>query len=312
MNDFESAERMYLEANVMSYRTYSAAATYATVADVQTSHMNLATHYYKLAQSAESLRDKEAMSGRLDAALHNLYTCLTTSNRIPFAIQTSCLVTLEEIYKKYYGEVGDLALTRLYEMYPILLSFHANIDFVIDISPSMFGPRIEACQNTLLDIVTNQMKNGDVLSITAFEKRIMPVVTSCVLSEKNRESITTCILGLAGMVPVSGATYFYKTLLEVGNDIIRSKATKSRCVVALTDGADNERKTQMSTVKSFYESHGIKLIIVAVDVDNNQLESLASEPKYYITTGDDRDEIRKSLLSAFALARAGDIRMEEM
>ena len=143
MNNFEGAEAIFTECIASAYRVYNGEPNDSNVVDVQTSHMNLALHYYKVAQSAEINNNTEMLSKYLDLTLHNLYTCLTISSRIKKVLQSSCLVTLEEIYTKYYGAVGDVAVTKLYEMYPILTSLGTkkNIDFVIDVSPSMYGPR---------------------------------------------------------------------------------------------------------------------------------------------------------------------------
>lgn len=143
MNDYEGAEKIFTQCITSAYRVYADSPSDSNVVDVQQSHLNLALHYYKVAQSAEKNKNTEVLTKYLDLALHNLYTCLTVSNRIQRVVQSSCLVTLEEIYTKYYGEVGDVAVLKLYEMYPVLttLGNKKNIDFVIDVSPSMYGSR---------------------------------------------------------------------------------------------------------------------------------------------------------------------------
>ena len=85
-----------------------------------------------------------------------------------------------------------------------------------------------------------------------------------------------------------------------------------RCVVALTDGEDNEhhQKTDPADVKRLYISHHIKLIIVAVDVDNATLKSLVSQPEY--TARDNPNQIHAALSKGFSLANSGTVVMEQL
>ena len=94
--------------------------------------------------------------------------------------------------------------------------------------------RINICQVTLLEIVEQEIKNGDTMSMTAFEKSIIPMVESCVVGPTNRQIILNQVGALVDKVPIRGATFFYKTLLKVGVDIINSANPTGRWVVALT------------------------------------------------------------------------------
>ena len=100
--------------------------------------------------------------------------------------------------------------------------------------PPLSVYRIDICQTTLLEIVGQEIKNGDTMSMTAFEKAIIPMVESCVVGPNNRQIILNQVGALTEKVPVRGATFFYKTLMKVGTDIVKSAVPTGRWVVALT------------------------------------------------------------------------------
>ncbi|CAM9092924.1 unnamed protein product, partial [Ectocarpus fasciculatus] len=312
LSDHVNAERIFLEANQMACDGFQALRNEKNIKAVQYSHMNLGLHFYKVSTSGARI-DMRA----LEMALNQFYTTLTVSDRIQKVVQTTCLLTLEEIFSKYYsGEVGEMALQKLYSLYPSLQSRHGTINFVIDVSPSMSGPRIRSCEETLLDIVRNQMHCGDGLSITTFATDITNLVPFCRLNKTNVPDVLDTIKVLPSMT-MHGRTHFYKTLLSVGNSLM-SQDLPQRWVVALTDGEDNEGgHSRRSQAKDFYVQNDIKLIIIAVGLGGNArtletLRALATEPSYFIVAGSDSHQITEALKYGFEIAQSGNVVMESL
>lgn len=347
LNEELAAHDILLRCKEIAYEGYEKEQNEVTVVNVQRAHLNLALHHYKLVRNTEIKENshsarREGLEGHdelrkyLELTLHHLYTCLTLSNRIDRVVQSSCLVTLEEVYTKYYGEQGEKAVAKLYDMYPILLKLGSkiNIEFVIDGSGTMFGERIEACQRILLDIVEAEMKNGDTIGVTLFEKgcvRLLHTSTNsnsnsnlniiplgCKISPKNREKILEEISLLSSKVTQRGVNnrHFYSTLLEIGKQIVASRECQQKWVIALTDGADTEKKTSLTDVKSFYVENGIKLIIIVVDIEDTmtklQIQTLASEAKLFIDCKGGGENIANALEHGLKLVKNANISVEDL
>jgi uncharacterized protein YegL len=321
LDDAGNAERIFIEANQMACNAFRAHHNEKNIRAIQHSHMNLGVHYYHCASNA-------AVSGRgngstdmrvLELALNQFYTALTVSDRIQKTVQMTCLLTLEEIFQKYYkGDVGDLALIKLYSMYPELQNRHATINFVIDVSPSMSGRRIKSCEDTLLDIVQHKMHSGSGLSVTAFATDIIPMIPFCRLDSRNLPGVLDTLRVLQSMT-TRGRTHFYKTLLHVGAQLMRQDLPQ-RWIVALTDGEDNEMNggaSRLPETKQFFVTNDIKLIIIAVGLGSNRntlekLRGLATKPSYFIEAGSDSHQITEALQSGFAMATSGNVVMESL
>lgn len=69
-------------------------------------------------------------------------------------------------------------------------------------------------------------------------------------------------------------------------------------------------------MKSFYRTNDIKLIIVAVDIQDQEvvrtLKELVSEPKFFIDASSDPQAIKLALQRGFKLVTSGNVNMEAL
>lgn len=321
LGEFAAAEAQFTDALEMADVRFKADVNYETAAGVQFASMNMGSYYHREAtiRYGADTRERTVL---IEKALSFYYYALTVCERVHKAVQIQCVLALAGIYKQEYGEVGAAAVLKLADMYPahsadissIAGGGVSNVNYLIDVSASMWGSRIKATVRVLNDIVQKRMKPGDKLTMDSFAKELKPVVSPTTLNAENVNSICTSIDGLIPSCTV-GRTYFYSALVELGGRLVAQNPTGPHVVIALTDGEDNERRTTATDVKGFFVTHKIKLVIVSVGVDEPavvaSLQYLATSIDLYIKAQTDAASIVDALMQGFELATtSGNVVME--
>jgi len=296
---------------------------YATAAGVQFASMNIGSFHYKSASKFAVGSAERAH--QVEMALSSFYYALSVCDRVHRAVQSQCLFTLAEIYKHEYGAGGALAVESLCKMYPQFAKEIASVggvtkvNFLIDVSSSMIGPRIEATSRALHDIVNTKMKFGDKLCMDSFSKNLTSVVNPVTLDADVMDRVNKSIEGLtSSCVPgVVDGTSCFKALLEVGTKLITSNPTGPHVVVVLTDGLDNQHGTSAAEVKGFFVEHDIKLIVVSVGSDDagavDAMRYLATSKDLFVKANTDPRSIAHALQLGFDLAVSdGNVVMEAL
>lgn len=229
-----------------------------------------------------------------------------------------------DIFDKYYkhDDIGGIAKYKLTQMFPIIPS-KAKVAFLVDVSPSMNGyERIIKAVDVMRDIVSNKMSAGDYFSMDIFAKDHDILVNPCILDRNNKSVILDTIFTLQYRC-TTGATFFYKSLLEMGQTIMKKhdnseERTKAAnfAVLALTDGEDNEYSTTPNSVKEFYNRCGIKLIVVTIAASDrmkeNLINTLMESPDLLLTAEDDPTSLFDAMQKGFDMASQGAATMEAL
>ena len=301
-----------------------------TLAHVQFASMNMGLIYVQLAErllpggkivKARALGEERqkidldkvdaGVRHYLEMALNRLYFTLSVSTRIAQSVQSTCAKTLDDIYATYYGDMGTIACDKLYEMFPSagLSAFTAN--FLIDVSPSMNGNRIISCQDTLRSIVQEKMSNDMEVSVHIFPT----LIPRTRLTVANRSGIYDGLETLHSLA-VKGRTFFYKSLLILASKLLIDNPAGPHWIVALTDGEDNGKCTTAEEAKLYCKENKINVVIISVGLDVERvlkaLRFLASDPQYFIESGDSPENITDALMSGFEKAATGNVMMEAL
>jgi len=303
------AEAEFADALDMADVRFKNEVNYETVSAVQFAAMNMGNYYYKAA-TRHAMGDR-MRTNLVEKALSFLYYALTVCDRVHRAVQMQSLVTLAIIYKSEYGEAGWTAIGSLCKMYPQFakqlssVGGVTNINFLIDVSASMWGSRIKATVRVLQDLVNNRMKHGDKMSLLSFASELKTVVECTKLDSNSLPIVNEHLFSLIKSCTV-GRTFFFKSLLAMARSLVAANPEGPHVIVALTDGEDNERITSAKDVKAYLEEHEIQLVVISVGVDEVEviktLSFLASNEKYYIKAAADPDSIAAALTQGFELA----------
>ena len=328
LKNFHEAHICFSSALEMADNQFAAQKDEKTLTCVQQASMNLGMFYYAHAKetlvepSADSMagiENQDENTRRLvEMALNKLYISLLIADRILTHVKRSCVVTLREIYTTYYGEVGAVACERLNAMFPDIAYCGSNlkVNFLIDVSPSMSGGRIKSCEKTLIDIVCNKMKNGDMIAVNVFAKEYNTLIPMTCLSGASRGGVIGTLQTLPYLTN-KGSTFFYSALARMAKDLGAANGTATKqWIVALTDGEDNERVTTDEYAKRTCEENNISVIMISVGLEVPRvlavLKYLASEEKYFLKSTDDPAAITDALGKGFDMAASGNIMMESL
>jgi len=317
---FALADAEFKEAYRMAYEAFQREPTPITVSAFQLACCNMG-RYLKEMLASNCPSDAGAKSLMVNDALKFFYYAITISNRIPGHVLRRCVLGVDDLYKLYFTQSNvSNARDKLCEMFPAILQVisRPNIGILVDVSPSMnHRGRINSATSTLNDIIDNQVLDGDYLRVNCFACAHDTVVRPSIVSPANRVEIRNNILSLNHRC-VTGYTYFYKALLELGQRMSKAKVSESSktIVFALTDGEDNERITKIPTVKIFYKTHNITLMIICIGVSEytqRTLRKLVEEDEYVIAAGNDMASISNAMKQGFAIAQSdGAIVMEAL
>lgn len=318
MGQVDEAETEFTDALELADVRFKNDVNYGTVAGVQFASMNMGLFYYKASQRFNL--GSPQRTHLIEKSLSFFYYALTVCDRVHRSVQSQCLYTLAAIYKFEYGAAGRVAIQSLCKMYPDMakdlssIGGVTDINFLIDISASMWGSRIKAVVRVLGDIVNNRMKFGDQVSLRSFAKDLLVVVPSTVIDEQSLVYINSQIHSLIAACTV-GRTYCYKSLLEMGQELMAKNPAGGQVIVMLTDGEDNERRTKEVNVKEYFQQHDITLIVISVGVDDDHviktLRYLSHSKDHYVKARDDPKSIADALIKGFDLAaNTGNVIME--
>jgi uncharacterized protein YegL len=276
LKNFHEAHRCFTSAMEMADSHFAVERTEKTLASVQQASMNLGLFYYAHAQEtliipidhdvvvAIENQDDEAVR-LLEMALNKLYITLLIADRLPMHVKRTCVLTMREIYNKYYGQVGAVACDKLAEMFPDVASGGGSlkINFLIDVSPSMSGSRIKSCMTTLVNIVNDKMRNGDIIKVNIFAREYDILIPETQLSKVNRDGVIGSLQTLPYLTN-KGCTHFYKALTRMATEMAAANGINTtQWIVALTDGEDNERLTTYQHAKKTCDDN-IKVIMISV------------------------------------------------
>jgi len=319
--DISGAETEFSDALEMANSRFAADVNYDTAAGIQFASMNMGSFYYECAviQYAPQTNNRKCL---VEKGLSCYYFALTVCDRLHKAVKMQCVFSLARIYKEEYGVASAVANRKLADLYPEYrteikdIGGSNEIHFIIDVSASMWGSRIKATARVLDDIVSHRMRYGDVISMDSFAKQLIPVVNTAVLDPGTIPQIKQNIANLIPSCTV-GRTFFYKCLVELGNRLLVEDPVGPHVIVALTDGEDNENRTSAATAKGFYVDHNIKLVIVSVGVEEEDvvasLRYLATSPEFYVKAKADPQSIANALMTGFELATSsGNVVMEAL
>ena len=256
----------------------------------------------------------------LKESLKTYYLAITASNRMRKDMLSRCITSITEIYNYFeHGNDATMKLTQIFGKGSVLGGMSAaNISFLVDVSPSMNAKnRIGQATDTLLHIFDTKMHHGDYMYLAAFSNKFYEIIeptTIDIKDDKNHVDMRDTIETLRYRA-TSGTTHFYRSLMLVADRIPEARLGFENWVIALTDGADNG-KIHISKPIEYYKDKNIKLIVIAIDLDQDRdrgtlenLKDLVTEEKYFLTTQD--GSIEKILNKSFDLAR-GDIVMETL
>lgn len=294
-----------------------------TIHCIQQAELNLGKYFFTVALKLKDELPSNPKDSSYDAlyktyrqncedALGRLYYCLTCLDRISKNIETQCLSLIATILENHYPpNISGPGLTVLEELYPNrnyqkgTRAFH----FLIDVSPSMSGSRINQCISTLLNIV-EKTDSSRCMSLTTFATETTFLVEKTKVNTETKENIMASIF-ILGKMCFSGRTAFYDALLKV-----TTRYPNEKWIVALTDGEDNASVNAIEDVKIFFVNSKINLIIIAIgtsDDTNKKLKFLASKEDYFLGVGADPTSIDEALQKGYALAlEEGNITMESL
>lgn len=329
LKNYHEAQLCFAQAMEMADNQFAGHQDEKTLSSVQQASMNLGLFYYSHAKEtlidpgddqAVRIEMQDPESRRLlEMALQKLYITLLVADRIPMHVKKTCVHTLREIYIKYYGDVGAAACDKLVQMFPDVGTGGSNnlkINFLIDVSPSMSGPRIRSCEQTLVNIVENKMKNGDMIAVNVFARAYDILIPATQLSGVSRPQVVDSLRTLPFRTN-KGCTHFYSALSRMANELATANGkTTEQWLVALTDGEDNERLTTYQHAKRICVESNVKVIMISVGLDSpavlDVLKYLASEEKYFLKSTDDPAAITDALGKGFDMAASGNVMMESL
>jgi tetratricopeptide (TPR) repeat protein len=328
--DFAQADECFNKAYTNVDGLYRQTPSKKTLQALQFASMNIGLHLKNRANN-ESLSPGEK-DGYLKQAIFYLNSSLTLDNEMHRDVRDQSVASLIGIYEDGGNHAAAQKLRQMFPDVQIQNSGAATVTFLIDTSPSMDGPRIKSCTRTLRNIIANKMRDGDRISIYDFNTKMNRVVDLTELAPQTRGAIDASISALNNKC--TGATYCYKSLLELGN-IIKSNPimNSSQWIIVLTDGEDNEeyfarnrqyghygRSTSPDDVKASYKENGLNLIVIAAGISANKQDSInalkmlakdSPTDEYFIKTDGDASCIEKALVRAFDAAN-GQIVMETL
>jgi len=317
---FDKADNEFKEAYRMAHEAFQRKPTPASVSAFQLASCNMGRHLKEVLLSYPP-RSQEAKSAMVDEALKYFYYAITISNRIPGHVLRRCVHGVYDLYNAHFQDNTAIeARGMLIEMFPNILENRARpkVGVLVDVSPSMnHRRRIHSATETLNDIIDTKVQDGDYLRINMFACDHDTVVEPTIVNKENRKTIENDVLSM-NFKCNDGYTYFYKALLELGQQMVEAKASASAktIVFALTDGEDNENKTTIPEVKSYYKEHDITLMIISIGVGSTvqaKLRSLVQEDAYLIAAGDDLESISKAMKLGFDIAQSdGAVVMESL
>jgi tetratricopeptide (TPR) repeat protein len=316
MNSLAQADACFQEAYRMAHSKFSHEPSEESCNAFQYACMNVGV--YKLALVEQHKDDNAKQS-----ALEFFYYAITVSNRVQKDVLNTCVRNIHKIFSVFYdGEKSDLAAVRIAAMFPNIIKSKSKVAFLVDVSPSMNGhDRIQKAVNVLTNIVDTKMVTGDYIHLDIFARAHDKIIAPMTLNSENKPVVLDAIYALQYRC-TSGATFFFKSLLELGKDMcvpynLNKEKTKSAnlTVLALTDGEDNEYKTSPQQVKQFYSDYGITLIVVTIAVSPRTTEylqsSLMEKPELLLCAQDDPSSLFEAMTAGFEMA-SGNVTMESL
>lgn len=325
MGRVHDAEELFDQSYGLAEAAFKNDRQVSTLHSFQFAAMNKANFLTVLALKGER-SDKERRE-KLNEALNMYYMALTVSNKMRKDMLSRCIPAIQSIYKYYEGgEVAAAALSRIFggsygttghSLAPGNMGnmSNAKISFLVDVSPSMnANNRIGQATDTLLHIFDEKMKHGDFIYIAAFSNKFYTIVepTSINIEDESHAIMRDAIEKLRYKA-TSGTTHFYLSLILLANNIPQNSANEENWVIALTDGCDNGRVDMKEPIE-LYKRRGIKLIIIAIDMDKEpeamrSMRRLVTNDNHLLSTTD--GSIEKALSRSYAIAH-GDIVMESL
>jgi tetratricopeptide (TPR) repeat protein len=318
LENYAEADKIFQEAYTVSYNAFQSDPNEETVQAFQLSCVNVGQHLKTLVD--ENIIPADKRQAALSDALKHFYYAITVSNRVNKHLLTRSVRNVADIYKKYNNnESGEIALEKLQEMFPTILSHTQKppISILVDVSPSMnHNKRIQSATTTLANIIETKIKNGDMLSLDCFASDhdiIMPLTK---INSNNRQVFMDAVYAL-NFKCTKGITHFYKALLELGHNIAKANKKKPALVFALTDGEDNEYRTTQKEVKNFYKNNNIQLLIITIGVGSGtklKILELVEKPEFVIAAAsDDQSSIDEAMKVGFDMVQAqGSVVMESL
>jgi len=188
------------------------------------------------------------------------------------------LMKCAECMKQIYQREGRLDYVQQIDQMSLGVNTTGNrfISFINDYSGSMRGMRNATCNECVINIVNNDLKDNDHVTYYLFNDRVIPVLNQYVDVGHNRAYIIDQIRKY--VMPTSRTAFFAALRKSMENQVVLKNDNK--WIVALTDGEDNcSTNTDVKVIETIMKSgHKINLIIITVgnSYDGKLISSILS------------------------------------
>ena len=310
--------------------------TLEDISAYQMTLLNTGTVYYMVFKRAK--KDGRVDVNALQKALEYFYLTLVVHGRIRKDIITRCLRQLVDLFTNHFGEAGIAASEKLLNLYPDWSEViqigaggkkTAAISFLIDVSASMLAKaddpkgrgrrrRIDATVDTMCAIFDSEIENNAYFSVSLFGQGYTPLIGPLRVSDESRPQIVKDIKEIPRRTN-ERRTYFWAAIMSLAASLKNAqlKHYEERWIVALTDGGDNDSRSDFTPkkAKEALKEAGVTLIVVAVDMDQTYIDLLTRDvvlkPSYVI--GTDSRNLAAALQKGFRIADSGgDAVMESL
>lgn len=134
-----------------------------------------------------------------------------------------------------------------------------NIDMVTDISGSMFGEPLDTAESVMTDFVNSvQFDARDMVELTSFSDGVY-------IEEPFTKNANALISAIEGLY-TQDMTVFYDALYTAVNKVAARSGAK--CVIAFTDGLDNDSSCTGSDVISLAQRYHVPIFVIGIGYDD--------------------------------------------
>ena len=226
---------------------------------------------------------------------------LECHNRLSNQVKHVCINRLSDIYKRNGNQEQAELISKT-------LILPRSVNFVLDVSASMYGPYIETCRSSIIAVM-DSLGGYDEVSLWVFNHQVRRCFPLTTLAE-NRDELKDLVMNDTN---TDAATAFYDAIVAVSQNLTErapdlASSNAEPWVVALTDGSDTDSKnnsnqaanairTAEDTVLKHSKGHiKFKFIVITVgELDNmkeiNHIVHAVSEGLHIGAANGDVEEV---------------------